>query len=297
MFPQSLADSADTDADTGSTGSPMPSEEWQPYISTVVSARSGEWTVVVSSNVTTSTIRASNPVRNLSVSYANQFRDPSIVSDYIVPSLVRDYADTTIEYGNGVRETFASRDVRVNTSQDGTTTISGIRIGSSATSWSTGSGSYLWPPMSANDRYRAAILRNMSPDLDARNGALMAANGHPAEMKARKLLRDLIGEKQFRRYMVRGFIVCQGSSGVFYRIHGGSGMVYSLTKNSGGKLELFEKFCVQFKDPNLPFTDSVIMRKLLVENDEFALRSVGVVSKALPESRIRSVWEPVPLVA
>ena len=207
-----------------------------------------------------------------------------------------DVTNVKIDYSDGLYENLYLRGTAVNT-ENYVTTITGIRYPQYST---IAAGDTLYagiPPLSAADRYRAMILRNMNPDLNSRNKDLMASNGNPAEMRARKLLRDLVGDDAFRRYLVRGFIVCHGPSGVVYRVHGGHGMVYSFTRSAEGKLEIFERFCVQFKDPALPFTDAVIMRKLLVENDEFGLRASSIVSKVMPEPRrMQSDWTPRPLV-
>lgn len=100
----------------------------------------------------------------------------------------------------------------------------------------------------------------------------------PAEQRARALLRDMIGTEAYMNYMKRGFITTKGRSGTIYRISGGHNRVVSYVKWPSGKLEEHEAFCIVFKTANLPFTDGVIMRKLIVEHDEFSLRKMSNVS-------------------
>jgi hypothetical protein len=114
----------------------------------------------------------------------------------------------------------------------------------------------------------------------AKNDELMRHNCDEAEWRARGLLREMIGQEEFARYMKRGFITCKGkSSGHIYVIRGGRATVECLHWD-GKKFVLTEKLCVQFTN-DLPHTDGVIMRKLFVENDEFSLRSVSNISKIM----------------
>lgn len=106
-----------------------------------------------------------------------------------------------------------------------------------------------------------------------RNDPLMRHNCNMEEWRARGLLREMIGEEEFKRYMARGSITCKGDSGNLYVIYGGHTNIECFKRAPNGHYYWRESLCVQFKE-QLAHTDSVIMRKLFVENDEKALRSM-----------------------
>lgn len=133
------------------------------------------------------------------------------------------------------------------------------------------------PPLSKVDEFRKKLRENMQPEIVTKNRDLWGINLTEQEIRARTLLLELIGEEAFRRYLRRGFIVVKGMTGTLYKISGGNTRIISYVKNVHGHFQAFEEFCVQFREYNLPFTDGVIMRKLLVESDEFQLRKVANV--------------------
>lgn len=137
-----------------------------------------------------------------------------------------------------------------------------------------------WVSQSKEQVFKAKIRAQLNPNSIIRKcDQLITLNADKAEQKARLLLRDMIGDKAFRDYMRRGFIMVKGASGVLYQIMGGHNRITSFIKNTQGKYEPFEGFCVVFKDRDLPYTDWVIMRKILIETDEFGLRKVANVWK------------------
>jgi hypothetical protein len=117
----------------------------------------------------------------------------------------------------------------------------------------------------------------------SRNDLLMSQNCSAAELRARELLAEMIGWDAYVQYLKRGFIVCKGRTGLLYVIYGGHRMI-DCYHQVDGKYKIQERICIKFKDlydsPTcgpLPFTDGVIMRKLLVEYDEFGLRKLANV--------------------
>ena len=156
-----------------------------------------------------------------------------------------------------------------------------VNFGSNAMAW--------YPPeMLKKINFKEKLAANLRPNIDAKNGALMSLNADPAERRARRLLSDLISREEFRRYLVRGFIMVKGRSGILYKVSGGHKQIISYVKNKEtGKYEPFESFCVVFRDGSLPFTDGVIMRKLLIDTDEFRLNQIANVHKVSPQRQVR----------
>jgi len=97
-------------------------------------------------------------------------------------------------------------------------------------------------------------------------------NSEP-ELRARALLRELISPEKYQRYLKTGHLMVQGRSGLMYRIRGDEQMTRVYIVDVDGKYHHLEDLCVVFKDNGLPYTDAVIMRMMLIENDEFAFRS------------------------
>jgi len=137
--------------------------------------------------------------------------------------------------------------------------------------------------------FRNRIRRQLAPEARPENEGLLRCNNDPAELKARGLLRELVGEKAFRDYLRRGFISVKGKSGLFYRIFGGTRHMTSYAKHDDGKFYPHEDICVVFCDRNLPLTDGVVMRLLLVENDEFALRRLANVRAMRPQTTSKPI--------
>lgn len=94
------------------------------------------------------------------------------------------------------------------------------------------------------------------------------------EEKARYLLRNMIGEAAFRGYMKNGFISYRGASGLAYQIFPGHRAVK--VWNQGA---VIETICLVFQDPSLPDTDAVIMRLLMLENNEEEFRRLAHVQR------------------
>lgn len=142
------------------------------------------------------------------------------------------------------------------------------------------------------------IKRNLNAGLqvESRKNWLYNCNTSQPELKARRLLRDMIGDEEFAKYLRRGFLMVKGRSGTLYRINGEHQKgITSYVKNIQGKYEQFKHYCLVFKDGNLPPTDGVIMRKVLLETDEFAtLKKANVFNilrPALAEAKVSSLVE------
>lgn len=132
---------------------------------------------------------------------------------------------------------------------------------------------------SKEEEMRDRLRKNLQPEIVTRNRYLWGVDLTEEEVRARTLLLELVGDLSFRRYLRKGFIMVTGKSGTIYKVSGGNNLIISYIKDNKGRYVPNEKFCVQFTYADLPFTDGVIMRKLIIENDEFALRKRANVFK------------------
>lgn len=128
--------------------------------------------------------------------------------------------------------------------------------------------------LDAKAAFRMRLKHQMEPPIVfSRNFEIEAHRTSPAEAKARMLLRDIIGEEAYGEYLRCGFVKVVGPSGLQYCIRGGHNMME--VRDPRRPQVVRERVCVVFKNSDLPHTDSVIMRILLVQNDEFGMRAVA----------------------
>jgi hypothetical protein len=114
---------------------------------------------------------------------------------------------------------------------------------------------------SASDRLREMIRLRQTPVIVVRRNAVKQAE-RENELRARSTLRRVIGEDQYRRFMKNGFIVVRGQSGKTYQIFPGYNK--TVVWENGKKIE---ELCVVLSG-DFPPTDSMIMRYLMILNDE-----------------------------
>lgn len=90
------------------------------------------------------------------------------------------------------------------------------------------------------------------------------------EVRARETLCRVLGEQKFRSFLKNGFVSVKAKSGLVYQIFPG----HDITKvyKDG---ELTERLCVVLKG-SFPPTDSLIMRYLLILNDERDFRKHAI---------------------
>lgn len=131
---------------------------------------------------------------------------------------------------------------------------------------------------SPRNAFRAMVAGNLAPPtIFARNRSLMDHNTDPAEIKARGLLKELIGKQAFAEYLRRGFLAVRGPSGALYHVRGGHHRVE--VRDPRNPARWTEKLCIVFKDESLPFTDALIMRMMLIQTDEMGMRARSHVTK------------------
>lgn len=144
-------------------------------------------------------------------------------------------------------------------------------------SWGTTTTSASWD--TSAERLRARIRANMGA-AGASRCLNMVKRGDP-EDNARGLLREMVGAEQFRNYVARGFVTVKGPSGIVYKLSQNGITSYARTKE--GRYKKFENICVVFQKA-MPPTDAVVMRLLLLRNDEFATRARANVTRHADEA-------------
>ena len=143
--------------------------------------------------------------------------------------------------------------------------------------WALASGDVSKPKTPA-DRLREMIRDRMAP---AVGGRARDPNVNPVrpglrptddfrELRARETLAKIIGEDKFRRFVRDGFVTCRAKSGKTYQIFPGGG--FTRVYQDGQELP---RLCVVLRG-KFPPTDSVIVRYLLLLNDEARFLSLAV---------------------
>lgn len=94
------------------------------------------------------------------------------------------------------------------------------------------------------------------------------------ERTALETLREMITEKEFRKYLRYGFVLVPGESGAVYQIfrHQQHTKVWK-----DGKL--VEEVCVRIRDGSVPSTDNVIAFATMIRTDEEEFKKMGNVYK------------------
>jgi hypothetical protein len=110
----------------------------------------------------------------------------------------------------------------------------------------------------AREPYRNPVRPGLQPTEDFR------------ELRARETLAKVIGEDKFRRFVRDGFVTCRAKSGRTYQIFPGSSFTRVYYE---GKEE--DRLCVVLEG-NFPPTDSLIVRYLMLLNEESRFRNLAV---------------------
>lgn len=143
-----------------------------------------------------------------------------------------------------------------------TTTCSNLNIYSS---WDSYKDDYGWAPpvITPSDRMRQMIRDRMAPAIHrGRKRNPMSIAMDIREERARQTVRRIIGEQAYKKFIRDGFITVVPKSGLTYRIFPGHGMTEVYDRGI-----MVDKLCVVLQG-NFPPTDSLLMRYLLILNDE-----------------------------
>ncbi len=217
-------------------------------------------------------------VNNLGIAenrYYNLEQHTGTTSGYINSN--RDTTNTNIKY-NVWHQTSTITWGNSNTYSVNTGTCLATDIDWNGT-WNTDNGFAL--VLSPSDRMREILRSRNAPTIIGSRRSLSIATDI-REIRARATLRGMLGLSFFRKFLRDGFIAVISKSGLTYRFYPGlrSTEVY----DRGVKVETM---CVVL-DGNFPPTDELIMRYLLILNDE------GEFSKHAVRHRI-SLARPVKL--
>ena len=94
------------------------------------------------------------------------------------------------------------------------------------------------------------------------------------EETAIEALREMISERDFRKYLRDGFILVKGKSGKIYQIF----RQYQHIKVwKHGRIT--EEICIGFKNGKIPLTDKVLAFKIMIETDENDFWKFGNIYK------------------
>ena len=117
------------------------------------------------------------------------------------------------------------------------------------------------PFIAPGDRMRQMIRDRMAPAIH-RSRTSMSIAIDIREERARQTLRRVIGDQAYRKFMRDGFITVVPKSGLTYRIYPGCGITEVYDRGI-----MVDRLCVVLQG-NFPPTDSLLMRYLLILNDE-----------------------------
>jgi hypothetical protein len=119
-------------------------------------------------------------------------------------------------------------------------------------------------PIPIQDRIKAIIEARQAPAVIISGRRAMALPGDDRETRARQTMRAILGDEDFRLFLKNGFVSVRAKSGRVYQIF--PGHEFTRVFENGKPIE---RLCVVFKGAEaFPPTDSLLMRYLIVLNDE-----------------------------
>ena len=125
------------------------------------------------------------------------------------------------------------------------------------------------PVVKPGDRLREIIQARQAPMILVSRTPLMTPKDI-REIRARETLCRVIGEDKFQRFLKDGFVSVRAKSGLVYQIFPGHGIT-----NVYKEGDHIERLCVVLRG-EFPPTDSLIMRYLIILNDENRFRGYAI---------------------
>lgn len=134
-------------------------------------------------------------------------------------------------------------------------------------------------------RFQKIIQQRCAPNIIVRNSKRqpLPMPADIREQRARDTLRRVIGDNKFANFLKHGFISIKARSGLIYQIFPGHG--FTNVYNQG---QMVECLCVVLQG-DFPPTDSLIMRYLLILNNEQQFRSYANKQSVHQPNRSRLV--------
>lgn len=127
-------------------------------------------------------------------------------------------------------------------------------------------------PLDPKDRLKRIIASRQAPSIRTSRKHLRL-DVDEREMRARQTLRRVVGEDNFRNFLTNGFVTVRAKSGKSYQIFPGYDMTCVFEKG-----RMVERLCVVLSG-NFPPTDSVIMRYLMILNNEKQFKELAIAHK------------------
>lgn len=214
-------------------------------------------------------------------------------------SIIRDYKEfmrsaAKIQYKQGTASYEDWGDLVTNAFKCGYGTTASTWYNSTSNGWEE-SREVRWNTPLASPQMRLRdIIRSRQAPLVITSRKPMPTVTDVREMRARETLLRVLGEDKFKRFLKHGFVSVRAKSGLVYQIFPGHGIT-----NVYEDGEKVERLCVVLRG-QFPPTDSLIMRYLLILNDERDFRSHAIkhtVYKKRPEEKaVITKIEPLPEV-
>lgn len=130
---------------------------------------------------------------------------------------------------------------------------------------------------SPQEQLREIIQNRHAPNICGRK--YLKPPQDPKEIRARETLLRVLGEDKFRVFLRNGFVSVRAKSGMVYQIFPDHGIT-CVYKNG----QMMERLCVVLRG-GFPPTDSLIMRYLLILNDEQDFRSHAVKHSVIQKDK------------
>lgn len=124
-------------------------------------------------------------------------------------------------------------------------------------------------PLTPQERLREIIRSRHAPAIHGTRKPMQQPKDI-REIRARETLRAVLGEDKFRQFIKNGFVTVRAKSGLVYQIFTGHGITRVYDKG-----KQVERLCVVLRG-SFPPTDELIMRYLLILNDERDFRKHAI---------------------
>lgn len=125
-------------------------------------------------------------------------------------------------------------------------------------------------PKTLAEKVQDAMRHRMMPAIHLKSRTAVLPTDNLKEQCARETLRRVLGDDKYKNFLRNGFVTVRARSGLVYQIFPAHGITAVYRE---GKMT--ERLCVVLKG-DFPPTDSLIMRYLLILNDEKDFRGHAI---------------------